>query len=324
VLAELPGRIHSWLPHLVQEGVVGADAIFACIGPGLEIFSRYGRVEKASGEEVRLHEYLEQVWGAVAKEALNTIFAGAETSGFEEDARLTAIWFWTLKETANGNGAKRQPSNADEEEPEGEEAEDAPKGKKKLAGYALEYDAARKLAQGLGADLQKLSRPGGIVTIQGSVAALNPIASRERYLIGEQLALFGESEVRSPRSERTGKARMKDVSARQAILFAEPPGPQYDPQRPTLPGFEQPSEVRTLLDKLVDSGQTTLDRLHQAMLLFGRGQTALLGPFLEATRMASNSRFWQLADALCRLYPTNSDEKRWVDGVLARKKGMGL
>ena len=34
--------------------VVGADAIFACLGPALEIFSRYSRVEKSSGEAVTL------------------------------------------------------------------------------------------------------------------------------------------------------------------------------------------------------------------------------------------------------------------------------
>ena len=70
VVSELPKRIHEWMPRLAAEGVVGADAIFACLGPALEIFSRYSRVEKASGEPVALKEYLEQVWAAVAREAL--------------------------------------------------------------------------------------------------------------------------------------------------------------------------------------------------------------------------------------------------------------
>ncbi|NLU51177.1 MAG: DUF1156 domain-containing protein, partial [Syntrophomonadaceae bacterium] len=67
VLQELPVRIHEWMPRLAAEGVVGADAIFACLGPALEIFSRYSGVEKASGEQVTLKEYLEQVWAAVAR-----------------------------------------------------------------------------------------------------------------------------------------------------------------------------------------------------------------------------------------------------------------
>lgn len=41
VLSELPQRIHAWLPGLAAEGVVGADAIFSCLGPALEIYSRY-------------------------------------------------------------------------------------------------------------------------------------------------------------------------------------------------------------------------------------------------------------------------------------------
>ena len=97
VLQELPRRIHDWMPRLAEEGVVGADAIFACLGPALEVFSRYSRVEKASGDTVTLKEYLEQVWAAVAKEALTMIFTGADTTGFEEDARLTAMWLWTLE-----------------------------------------------------------------------------------------------------------------------------------------------------------------------------------------------------------------------------------
>jgi len=36
------------------------------------------------------------VWAAVSKEALAMIFTGADATGFEEDARLTAMWLWTL------------------------------------------------------------------------------------------------------------------------------------------------------------------------------------------------------------------------------------
>jgi putative DNA methylase len=97
LLQELPRRIHAWMPRLAEEGVVGADAIFACLGPALEIFSRHSRVEKASGEAVTLQEYLEYVWAAVAKEALALVFKDADTAGFEADARLTAMWLWTLQ-----------------------------------------------------------------------------------------------------------------------------------------------------------------------------------------------------------------------------------
>jgi hypothetical protein len=92
VLAELPKRIHDWMPRLAKDGVVGADAIFACLGPALEVFSRYSRVERADGTAVTLREYLEKVWEAASKEALSLIFKDADAGGLEPDARLTAMW----------------------------------------------------------------------------------------------------------------------------------------------------------------------------------------------------------------------------------------
>src|SRR5438874_9201127 len=141
VLQELPARIHQWMPRLAAEGVVGADAIFACLGPALEIFSRYGRVEKANGETVALKEYLEQVWAAVAKEALTMIFTGADTSAFEEDARLTAIWLWTL------TAGVTEVSSAEKTQSEPDEEPEADAKKPKPAGFIIEYDAARKIAK---------------------------------------------------------------------------------------------------------------------------------------------------------------------------------
>jgi hypothetical protein len=71
-------------------------------------------------------------------------------------------------------------------------------------------------------------------------------------------------------------------------------------------------------------GASTLDRLHQAMLLFADGQSEALRRFLVDEGVGRDAQFWRLADALSRLYPMNSQEKRWIDGLLARKKGLGL
>jgi adenine-specific DNA methylase len=89
VMQELPRRIHEWMPRLAEEGVVGADAIFACLGPALEIFSRYSRVEKASGEIVTLKEYLERRGRAAAMdqyvhESLDKVGIQRETQAARE------------------------------------------------------------------------------------------------------------------------------------------------------------------------------------------------------------------------------------------------
>ncbi len=78
-------------------------------------------------------------------------------------------------------------------------------------------------------------------------------------------------------------------------------------------------------------GHTVLDRVHQSMILFGAGLREALERFLvedlpagQAGAAGNDARFWTLAQALSALYPASTDEKRWVDGVLVRKKGLGF
>jgi len=292
VLAELPIRIREWMPRLADEGVVGADAIFACLGPALEIFSRYSRVEKASGDQVTLREYLEHVWAAVAREALSMIFADAETSGFEEDARLTAMWLWTV--SAGSNGASgNDPGNGDDSDDEGEATST---GKKtKVGGFALEYDAARKIAQGLGAHLEDLT---SLVEVKGETARLLPVAERTR-------ALFGKNEADAPSARRKKKAQQMKLGFAEELEEAEETGGWGQKGAPKL-------------------GETVLDRVHQSMILFAAGRGEALRRFLVDEGAGRDGRFWRLAQALAALYPTGTDERRWVEGMLARKKGLGF
>lgn len=287
VLQELPIRIHDWMPRLAEEGVVGADAIFACLGPALEVFSRYSRVEKANGERVPLREYLEHVWAAVAKEALALVFEGADATGFEADARLTAMWLWTLK-TPDTDGSV----DPDEEE----DSEDEREAKKaKSGGFRLEYDAARKIAQGLGAHLESLTH---LVEVAGEEARLLPVSERTKHLFGK------DEEVPSQAGDRK-------KSSRQLDLFAALTGPE-DP------------EIAWKEKTVNRIGETTLDRVHQAMILFAAGRGEALKRFVVEDGVGQDGKFWRLADALNALYPTGSDERRWVEGVLARKKQFGF
>ena len=288
VLVALPKRIHDWLPRLADEGVVGADAIFACLGPALEIFSQYSSVEKASGEQVYLQEYLEHVWGAVSKEALNMIFSGGDATGFEEDARLTAMWLWTL---TTGNG--QQTTGHAEEDAGDEDEDDAAKPTKTPIGLSLEYDAARKIAQGLGAHLEKLRN---VAEVKGDTARLLSVAERTK-------ALFGKDQAEAPKAKRK--------KAAQRSLFAE-----LDEAEAADGGWGEKSVSKV--------GETVLDRLHQSMILFAAGRSEAMRRFLVEEGIGRDQRFWRLAQALSALYLPGTDEKRWVDGVLARKKGLGF
>ncbi|MEB3886135.1 DUF1156 domain-containing protein [Lyngbya sp. CCY1209] len=288
ILQELPGRIHDWMPRLASEGVVGADAIFACLGPALEIYSRYPSVEKASGEIVTLREYLEKVWESVSKEALGMIFADADATGFEEDARLTAMWLWTLS-TGTPDG-----DTADSED-DGDGDDDAPKKTAKSGGgYSLEFDAARKIAQGLGAHLETLAH---LVEIKGKTARLLPVSERSAHLLGKDGG-------KAPAKKRSSK---KD---QQLSLFSTAETGEADADWGDT-AIETP-------------GKTVLDRIHQSMILFAAGRSEALKRFLVEEGIGADKRFWTLAQALSALYPPGSEEKRWVDGVLARKKTLGF
>lgn len=288
ILAELPRRIAAWMPRLAAEGIVGADAVFACLGPALELFSCFARVEKVSGDPVALAEYLEHVWGAVAREALSMIFEDADTSGLEPDARLTAMWLWTL---AGGRADHEVTSDGDGEDGDAtSEVEDVDAGASR---YVLEFDAARKIAQGLGARLDEL---GTLIAVSGPTARLLAVSERAVVL------LTGDASAQ-PLSRR-GRGE------RQGEMFAIDAG-------------NEPASA-THVDRPPEAARTTLDRLHQAMLLFATGRSDALQKFLVDDGVGMQAALWRLAQALAALYPPGSDEKRWVEGVLAKKRGMGF
>ena len=103
VKAAMEKRIREWLPTLVKHGVRGADAIYSCLGPALESYSRYEKVLTAADREVPLggdpdaiepeqRGFLAYVFETLSKEALRQILGDApsgETSveGFAAQAR---------------------------------------------------------------------------------------------------------------------------------------------------------------------------------------------------------------------------------------------
>lgn len=296
VLQELPKRIHEWMPRLKNEGIVGADAIFACLGPALEIYSRYSSVEKASGELVLLREYLEYVWAAVSKEALSMIFQDVDATGFEEDARLTAIWLWTLSTETEDNKTEipRKTVGAQGLRPEDDEEEETSSKSTKASGFVLEYDAARKIAQGLGVHLEQLT---SLVTIKGDKATLLSVSERSSSLIGK-------AKIAVSQPKKTKKDQTPLITGMEGMI------PEDSPQTEEI--------------DLTGLGNSVLDRIHQSMLLFAAGRGEALTSFIKDNGIGEDKRFWTLADCLSKLYPSGTEEKRWVDGVLARKKGLGF
>lgn len=204
------------------------------------------------------------------------------------------MWLWTLSTgVSNGTGG----SKGDEVERGEDEEGDSITGKSNVRGFVLEYDAARKIAQGLGAHLETLST---LIEVKGSTARLVPVAERTRSLFhkGETTTPTGRSGAR----KKTGQLSLGFVADLEDAEESDGWGDTGAPQK----------------------GQTVLDRVHQSMILFGAGRGEALKRFLVSDGVGRDERFWRLAQAFSALYPASTDEKRWVDGVLARKKSLGL
>jgi hypothetical protein len=309
VLRELPKRVGDWMERLQREGVRGADLVFACIGPALEIFSRYTKVENAEGREVKLDEYLAKVWEVVGRSALAQVLGTAEAKArngavgaVEEDARLTALFLWTLQATDGEAGEDGGAADEDEEATDDEEDEEgASRGKAK--GFTLVFDVVRRFAQPLGIELPKWE--GRVIETKKGVVRLLPIAERAKQLFGED----GASAVAARLEQTTAPG----TNPLQGMLF-----PEMDaaPKVRGTRGRGRRAAVDVSDESLAAAREaTTLDRVHAAMLLQAGGRTNALRALLKAEQERGPD-FLRLANALSALYPKGSEEKRLLDAML--------
>jgi putative DNA methylase len=301
VLRELPNRVADWMARLEREGVRGADLVFACIGPALEIFSRYSRVETPDGREVALPAYLEKVWEVVGRTALEQVLGTAEAQArngglgaLEEDSRLTALFLWTLGASVRGGEPRVDDAETEDESDVDDDDEDG--SSKKPKGLTLIYDIVRRFAQPLGIHLDAWERR--IVQTEKGVVRLLPVTERTMQLFGEA----GPDAIAS--------AIEKDPSkAAQLELF-----PAVDSDTPKIKGRRRKRAVAGATTAY--TGQvTTLDRVHAAMLLQRHGRTNALRSLLSAEAQRGPD-FRRLANALSALYPRASEEKRLLDAML--------
>jgi adenine-specific DNA methylase len=325
ILRELPGRVRVWIERLESEGVRGADLVFACIGPALEIYSRYSKVVDAEDREIPLggdpeatepHErgYLAYVWEAVGRAALEQVLGTTEAAArngaagaLEEDARLTALFLWTLQSTngeenkLKGKSKKKKGEEIEDEESEGdeedEEGEESKKGKgKSKKGYSLVFDVVRRFAQPLGIHLDNWE--DRIIETDKGIVRLLPVGERGAQLFGQDSAdLVAERLEREP------------AGAIQMPLFPE------RTEAPQVKSKKRKGKKGTGKDLTTNTEATTLDRVHAAMLLQASGRTNALRALLQAEQDRGPD-FLRLANALSALYPRDSEEKRLLDAML--------
>jgi len=136
---ELEERIKERLEHFWSQGIKGADFFISAIGPAVEIYGKYAKVKKLSGEELKASELLEHVRGYVTEYALGRILKGIKLEHIDPVTRFYILWRWTYN------------------------------------GQEIEYDDARILSQAVGVELDKIWGKGNVVQKSGSkIKVLSP------------------------------------------------------------------------------------------------------------------------------------------------------
>ena len=167
----------------------------------------------------------------------------------EEDARLTALFLWTLQST--GDTAT-------------ESDEDLDVTQTRVSGFSLPFDVARRFAQPLGIHLDEWE--SRIISTEKGVVKLRPVTDRAKELFGGSGADALADEIET-----------SATASAQLSLFPE--------QAPTVRGRSlRQGRMATLTDEDSETRReaTTLDRVHAAMLFQASGRTEALRNLLRA------------------------------------------
>jgi len=132
-------RIEQKLQQFWNEDIVGGDFFISAIGPGMEIFSQYERVEKLSGEQVTTGELLDFIRSVSTDYIVNKLLHDLTSAQIDNPSEFYLAFRWTYEDNT------------------------------------VDYDDARKLASASGFSLEDHWGPDGFVKKQGSnISILGP------------------------------------------------------------------------------------------------------------------------------------------------------
>lgn len=140
-------RIQEKLGQFWNEGIAGADFFISAIGPAVEVFGQYSRVERLSGEEVTVRELLQYVRQTVVRFALERILKSPQIADVDNETLFYLLWRWTY------NNAR------------------AP------------FDDARLLGQAVGVEVTKQWGPGGFIKKEKEYIRVLGPREREKHLL---------------------------------------------------------------------------------------------------------------------------------------------
>lgn len=147
---ELQDRIMERLDHFWEQGIRGADFFISAIGPAVEVFGRYEKVKKLSGEEMSVADLLGEVRKYVTQYALSRILGKVSLDKIDPLTRFYVLWRWTYN------------------------------------GETVPYDDARKLAQAVGVELDEFRGQGKLVSGRDKISVAKPHQRKVEDISGRQ------------------------------------------------------------------------------------------------------------------------------------------
>jgi len=142
VQSELDTRVKERLEFFLSQGIKGADALLSAIGPAMEVFGRYEKVEKVTGEAVKTAEFLDKTREVVADHAL------AMLGNVDPETRFYAFWKWAFESKSREEATTEEGAEVEADIEDKSKNEKVSNGSKIL----IPYDDALKLARSVGAE----------------------------------------------------------------------------------------------------------------------------------------------------------------------------
>ena len=241
----LPRRIHEWMPRLADgRRRWGGRDLRVSWAPALEIFSRYSRVEKASRARLSASRSTWSRSGPPLRRRRSLmIFTGADATGFEEDARLTAMWLWTLSDCRiqgenGGTAADEQP----------ERTRGGRERNRQGQGRRVSRSSTTPRGRSPRALARHLEQLTSLIEVKGSTARLLPVAGTNAIALSQ-----GEAAD----ADRPRQVKKKSAPAVQGFVA------DLEEAEDASGGWGETGAPH--------KGETVLDRVHQSMILFGAG-----------------------------------------------------
>ena len=154
VVRELESRIAQRLDRFDSMGLVGADYFASAVGPAFEVFAKYSRVIRLSGDEVDIPELMTLARQVVARRALGKLLGDEAIGSLDPVSLLYLTWRWAYD------------------------------------GESIPADEAYKLERALDVDLSSLGGPEGLTNKNGSSFALRGPDDRKGLKLGNSPSMI--------------------------------------------------------------------------------------------------------------------------------------